>query len=320
MSQDVQWKESGVSIIVPTFKRPEAVVTALNSLLTQDATPSPLEIIVVDNDPDASARDAVKGFIKTCPIETHYLHVPEPGVSNARNGAMAAARGRYLAFLDDDMEATQTWLSSLLDTTQTHNASVCFGPIEAVLPPNPTAMEESMQPYFSRHFDGGDGLTSGVAFGMGGCLLDLQRCDMPSPPFNPDMNECGGEDDWLFSLLISRGAEMAWSPKAMTYEHVPRSRLTLKYFWKRNFAFGQGPTQACADEGAKGAPGVMKWMLVGAVQSVLSAPLYALFKLLKRPSFVVYYAKLAQGTGKMFWWDSFSPRIYGASAVGNKAA
>lgn len=318
MNDAVNWQE-GVSIIVPTFRRPNAVIIALKSLAAQDAGARALEVIVVDNDPNASAKAAVEDYIRTAPHETRYIHVPEPGVSNARNGAMKAARGRYLAFLDDDMEATETWLSGLLQTTMAHEASVCFGPIEAVLPADEEPLDAMMQPCFSRRFDGGDGLTNGVAFGMGGCLMDLQQCELPSPPFNPDMNESGGEDDWLFSLLIARGARMAWASKALTYEHVPRNRLTLAYFWKRNFAFGQGPTQAAADQGVKGALGVVKWMFVGIVQTILSVPLYVLLKLFKRPSFVTYYGKLAQGAGKVFWWGSFSPRIYGASLVENKA-
>lgn len=318
MSAAQNWDE-GVSIIVPTFRRPGGIKIALESLMTQSAGGRPLEIIVADNDGAASARAFVEAFAKTAAIETRYVHVPTPGVSSARNGAMEIKRGRFVAFLDDDMEATDIWLSSLLDTALKHEASAVFGPIEAKMPSPNDPMNIHMQPFFSRHFGGQDGIC-GEAFGMGGCFIDLARCDMPVPPFNTDLNEVGGEDDWLFSYLQARGMTMAWSSAALTYEHVPEGRLSLEYFWNRNFAFGQGPTQIEADKGLKGSLGVLKWMSVGAVQTAVFAPVYKVLKWMGRPGYVVYHAKLAQGAGKFLWWDGFSPRMYGSSAPENKVA
>lgn len=309
----------GVSIIVPTYKRPEGIRTALKSLMLQTAADRPLEIIVADNDPAGSAKDFVESFAKSAQIKTFYVHVPEPGVSNARNGAMEAARGRYRAFLDDDMEATETWLSSLLEILDSCPAGVCFGPIDAVMPDKNDLLNRHMHPFFSREYEGEDGLVD-EAFGMGGCLIDLKRCDMPFPPFNTDLNEVGGEDDWLFSALTSQGTQMAWASTALTYEHVPQSRLNMSYFWDRNFKFGQGPSQNAADRGLGGLFGVVKWMLVGAAQTLVFAPIYAALKLLRSPQSITYHAKLAQGIGKILWWDGFSPRMYGNAATANSKA
>jgi len=41
-------------------------------------------------------------FLKSNQTPITHIHVPEPGVSNARNGALAAAKGRYILFIDDD--------------------------------------------------------------------------------------------------------------------------------------------------------------------------------------------------------------------------
>jgi succinoglycan biosynthesis protein ExoM len=318
MTNQQNWAE-GVSVIVPTFKRPDGIKTALESLMSQDACGRTIEIIVADNDGAASAKSFVENFAKSAPIEVRYVHVPEPGVSSARNGAMAIKRGRFVAFLDDDMEATQTWLSALIGVATTHNASVVFGPIDAKMPHPNDALNQYMQPFFSRNFEGPDGVCS-EAFGMGGCFIDLNKCDMPVPPFNTDLNEVGGEDDWLFSYLQARGMTMAWASKAMTFEHVPEGRLSLEYFWNRNFAFGQGPTQIEADKGLKGSIGVLKWMMIGAVQTVIFGPIYKVLKWRGKPNHIIYHAKVAQGAGKVLWWDGFSPRMYGAASAENRIA
>ncbi len=107
------WKD-GVSCIVPTFRRPEGLEIALDSLVTQKVGGREFEILVVDNDPAGSAKEFVTHYAKKSNIQIVYLHVPKPGVSNARNGALKRARGRYIAWLDDDQEAGPNWISSLI--------------------------------------------------------------------------------------------------------------------------------------------------------------------------------------------------------------
>ena len=127
------WSE-GVSIVVPTYKRADGIRIALNSLLGQSAGNRPIEIVVADNDPLASAKAFVTEFAKTSTTEIVYKHVPEPGVSNARNGALDVARGRFIAFLDDDMDALEGWLEELVRVSLKYEAAITFGPAIALMP------------------------------------------------------------------------------------------------------------------------------------------------------------------------------------------
>jgi len=49
------WSQ-GISVVVPTYKRPEGIAVALRSLRSQTVEERPIEIIVADNDPLGSAR------------------------------------------------------------------------------------------------------------------------------------------------------------------------------------------------------------------------------------------------------------------------
>ncbi|MGB6231078.1 MAG: glycosyl transferase, partial [Litorimonas sp.] len=89
---------------------------------------------------------------------------------------------------------------------------------------------------------------------------------------------------------------------------------TRAYLWKRHFAFGQTPTREAADRGVRGVPGVAKWTAVGAVQAVRHGASYLLYSLTGRPARIEHFGRLAQGLGKMFWWDRLSPRLYGSKA------
>ncbi len=313
MARDIK---NGVSIIVPTFRRAKGLQIALESLMNQTASALTMEIIVADNDPAGSARDYVENFAKTAAIKTHYLHVPEPGVSNARNGALKAAKGRYLAFLDDDQQACAGWLQTLLDISKKYEAALAFVPTHARIPGS-SKFNDYLVDFFSRQ---GPDLTEGIVddfFGCGNSLLDTHLCTLPAPPFNVDMNETGGEDDLLFSELKSQGIKIAWSRAAKANEDILPHRATPAYVKVRSFANGQGPSQECADN--KNWLGVAKWMLVGAVQYALYAPMALLTKITGKPSYIHYLAKSAGGAGKVLWFGGFTPKLYGAAVVENTA-
>ena len=313
-----QWTE-GVSIVVPTYKRPDGIRIALNSLMGQSAGNRHVEIVVADNDPLASAKAFVTQFAETSDIEVVYKHVPEPGVSNARNGALEVTRGRFIAFLDDDMDALEGWLEELVRVSLQYEAAITFGPAIALMPNKNDPLNPYMEPFFARIADAPEGYIQ-KCLGTGGCLLDLSLCDMPSPVFDPIHNETGGEDDALFHHLQNHGAKVAWAIKARSYEIVPASRATPAYMWKRNFAFGQGPTQEQADKGLAGSPGIIKWMIIGGMQLCVYGPLLLLFKILGKPKYIHYQNRTAQALGKIFWWGGFKQKLYGTSSTTNLTA
>ena len=307
--------DDGISIVVPTFRRPEGIITALTSLLEQSSGGRVMEVIVADNDPQGGARETVEGFIKKAPFEIRYVHVPEPGVSNARNGALEHIRGRFIIFLDDDMEALPGWVESLVATSEKFEAGIVFGPAHAAMPNPEDPRNIYLEPYFSRLAKTDKEGLINETLGTGGCLLDLTLCDMPDPPFDTSLNEVGGEDDLLFDHLRQKGTKVAWSPDAKAWEHVPAKRATDSYIWKRNFAFGQGPVHIRAERGVKGWPGIVRFMFTGTLQFFVYGFFCAALRLFNYPSYVEYLAKTARGLGKMVWWDGFSPKLYGAATL-----
>ena len=93
-----------VSVIIPTYLRPEYLGRALDCILAQ--TYQNLDIIVVDdNEPDSEARlkteGTMEGYLKD-PRIRYIKNKKNMGGSAARNVGIEAARGEYLAFLDDD--------------------------------------------------------------------------------------------------------------------------------------------------------------------------------------------------------------------------
>lgn len=85
-----------VSVVIPVRNRPVLVRQAIDSVLLQ--TFRDFEVIVVDDGSDDNTPIVVAGYAG--PVR--LIRLGPNGVSAARNAGIAAARGRFIAFLDSD--------------------------------------------------------------------------------------------------------------------------------------------------------------------------------------------------------------------------
>ena len=97
-----------VSVIIPTYNRAAMLKEAIDSVLAQDY--SDFELIVVDDGSTDNTPDLLNGYRDN----VNWLRQHNQGVSAARNRGVAAASGKFIAFLDSD----DLWLPAKL-TVQT---------------------------------------------------------------------------------------------------------------------------------------------------------------------------------------------------------
>ncbi len=308
-------QDDSISIIMPTYKRPKGLDCALSSLVRQVVKTDNFEIIISDNDPSGSAKPYVQAMqAKHKNVQIIYVHATQPGVCNARNAAMEKYSGRFLLFVDDDMEAPPEWTQNMVNLLVKYEAGIAFSDVTARMHDSADPKLRAMIPLFSRTLPAPEGYIDEF-LGMGGAALDTARMRLPSPVFDPALNDSGGEDDVLFHQLKSQGVKTVWSPHFSAYEDIPASRATLDYIWKRHFAFGQGPTQLAADKGLKGSLEVVFWMCVGAAQGCLYGSKYIILKGMGKDTAVHAYARMSQAAGKILWWGGFRPHLYGDNAT-----
>jgi glycosyltransferase involved in cell wall biosynthesis len=111
-----------ISVVVPTFKRPDLLHQCLRALTMQDLDPTDYEIIVVDDAACETTRRQVDDWIECmhrgksedCPVHTiRYIAITgSHGPAIARNVGWRAANGEIIAFTDDDCIPTPGWLSA----------------------------------------------------------------------------------------------------------------------------------------------------------------------------------------------------------------
>lgn len=93
-----------VSVIIPTYKRPDKLDRAIESVLAQ--TYQNVDVIVVDdNEPDTEGRKLTEAKMAPYagnPRVKYIRHEHNKNGSAARNTGARASDGKYIAFLDDD--------------------------------------------------------------------------------------------------------------------------------------------------------------------------------------------------------------------------
>jgi glycosyltransferase involved in cell wall biosynthesis len=99
----VSAERASISVVIPTYERPEDCSRAVGSVLAQTARP--LEILVVDNGSADGSAEQLQRLAGEDPT-VRYLRVEENrgGPAGARNLGMQEARGDWIALLDDDDE------------------------------------------------------------------------------------------------------------------------------------------------------------------------------------------------------------------------
>ena len=111
-----------VSVVVATYNRPETLPDCLRSILNQ--TYANIEVIVV-NDAGIDVKEIIdplnhKGYI------LYTAHSKNRGIAAARNTGIGMARGKYIAYLDDDDIYYPEHIETLVGTLESGDYKVAY--------------------------------------------------------------------------------------------------------------------------------------------------------------------------------------------------
>ncbi|QJW88458.1 glycosyltransferase [Spirosoma taeanense] len=127
------------SVVIPTYQQPALLLKCLDALSRQRLPRNQFELIIVDDANSPETASAVANFTRQVAqsggaLEIRYLGQPTwRGPAAARNRGWRAARGRFIAFTDDDCLPHPDWLRAALPGLQ-RGAQVLMGQLRLTLP------------------------------------------------------------------------------------------------------------------------------------------------------------------------------------------
>jgi glycosyltransferase involved in cell wall biosynthesis len=130
-----------VSVVVPTYKRPDLLRRCVEALTRQDLSAERFEIVVADDANDDRTRAYVEFAAGDTDVRLRYVPVTNRhGPAAARNAGWRAALAPIIAFTDDDCLPDPAWLREGLSAFRDGVAAV-KGRLVMPLPDVPTDYE-----------------------------------------------------------------------------------------------------------------------------------------------------------------------------------
>jgi glycosyltransferase involved in cell wall biosynthesis len=269
-----------ISIVVCTQNRAAMLRGALASLydLATDGLFS-YEIVVVDN----GSTDATPQAIAAASVESNNLlrgiHEPVKGIVPARNRGICEARGRWVAFFDDDQLADSRWLAELFRGASQQHSRVVGGSVHLTFPGGcsrklhavvrmllgEAAFGEQPQPYGGR-------LTPGCG------NLMIERSVFEEVGVFERTVSGRGEDTDLFSRIERVGIAAWYLPTAIVQHLTPPERLEVAYLLGLARRMGEGVALRQVAQLGRGRFALL-WVAKAARTAVVHGPLALLARL-----------------------------------------
>jgi Glycosyl transferase family 2 len=226
-----------LTVVVPTYSRPGVLSLCLTGVLEhiaqveRDGLAREVQLLVVDNDPDGSAREEVRSRGD----RVRYVCEPIPGIAAARARALDEVDSRLLSFIDDDEVPLDGWLDSLLKTWQSTGATAISGRVDSIFD-GPVHRWITADDLFGRpRFATGTTMHAAAA---GNLLLDAAWVRAHGLTFDARLGLGGGEDSLFTKQLVAAGGTIVWCDESVADDRVPAARMNRRWLARRFFSQG----------------------------------------------------------------------------------
>ena len=209
----------------------EAAARSVLPQLRDDA-----ELLLVDND-STDSTPSVMAALAAADARVRAARQPRRGIAAARNRALEEARGRVVAFLDDDELALPDWLDAFRDFRCRHPEgtwAAVGGPyLSAPEAPLPSWIETN---YGQFDLGGEERALRAPLSPAGGNLAVWREIAMTVGGFDESLPR--HEDSALSEQLRAAGYAVWWAPSARVKHLIPASRITFQAQCRMWFAEG----------------------------------------------------------------------------------
>ena len=241
-------EDVSVSIVLPTRNRPDDLSRCLESISKQ-ATSRPVEIVVVDNDPDSGVTPPVVARFPAARLVKEW----RKGLSYARNAGILASRGDLIVATDDDVTVPEQWLERLVAPFSDPSVMVVTGNVL------PVALDTPSQQIFEAYGGLGKGFearrvdhrwfwqfrgavptwelgaTANAAFRAG--IFSDSRIGLFDEALGAGMPTGCSEDTYVFYKVLKAGFAIQYQPDAYVWH---RHRSDMRSLKRQIYSYAKG--------------------------------------------------------------------------------
>lgn len=224
------------SIIIPTYNRPERLKNCLEAIAQLDYPLDRFEVVIVDDGSSHPLNYIVSPFQERLSIQ--LIRQKNSGPATARNTGAKYAKGKFLAFTDDDCQPMSNWLTAFAKKFAEVPDSLLGGHTINRLRDNVySEASQLLIDYIYCYYNKGDDRASFFAsnnFALSKKLFnELGGFDVAFPL-------AAAEDREFCDRCSSQGYSLIYVPEATIYHSHFLSSLS---FWRQHFNYGRGAFQ-----------------------------------------------------------------------------
>jgi glycosyltransferase involved in cell wall biosynthesis len=218
------------TVVVPCKGHAKELARCLASLNRQ-VTSFSFETVVVDSASDAAVASVAGGFPGVRLLRGQQPLFPGP----ARNLGVSSSRSEFVAFIDADCQAEDSWLAAAVDALRGGPAMV-GGPVLDALPWHPVAVADNLLQFA----DFGRSRRDGTARYFPACNMAVRRDAFEAVGGFPEVSLAAGEDTSLCNRFLSRWPAGLRFVRAMQVSHDGRTGLGAFLAHQVSFGYARG--------------------------------------------------------------------------------
>ncbi len=225
------------SIVIPTYNRPGLLAACLTSIAALEAAAVRFEVVVVD-DGGSPVDDVVARF--RGPMDVTLVRQKNGGPASARNTGAARARGRFLAFLDDDCRPAPDWLEKLHACLAADPDRLVGGRALNPLESNPySTANMALISYLYEYYEaaGCEGTSDQRRGFLASCNMALSAERFRWLGGFDESYRIASEDRDFGDRWLAANLPLAYARDAVVYHHWA---FSFSSFCRRHFAYGRG--------------------------------------------------------------------------------
>ena len=237
-----------ITVALCTHNHADRLGRTLSSLAQLRPPTRSWELLAIDN----ASTDSTPKVLRTTnwrPVDVDVRIVREErvGLSNARNRAVAEARGEYIVFMDDDETPDPAWLTAYETAVLEHQPDALGGRIEVFFEngERPAWLQDELLGFLGK-LDYGEArwLTELSTPIFGGNFAFRRNVFERIGNFDARLgrhgtSNIGGEDTEIYRRLLEHRCHVRWTPAAIIHHRIQTSKLRRGYFLDLHFRQGR---------------------------------------------------------------------------------